>query len=164
MFIILIFNVFFLLNFLSRNFVSEYLSPISPSQNLLLRLFLAPKFFLVQKFCTTTFLIKIYGSQNILVQTLMYSNFCLQIFCFFNFFILKFFVKTFISNFSISESFAWTFLAPNFFLVQKFCTTTFLSKICRSQNILAQTFTEAFRLEFFFFRIYFSKLCSELFV
>jgi len=66
-------------------------------------------------------------------------------------------VKTFISNFSILESFAWTFLAPNFFLVQKFCTTTFLSKICRSQNILAQTFTEAFCLEFFFLSNLFLK-------
>ena len=164
MFIILIFNVLFLLNFFISKFcVRIFISNFSISESFA-STFLAPKFFLVQKFCTTTFLFKIYGSQNILVQTLMYSNFCLQIFCFFKFFILNFFVKTFISNFSISESFAWTFLTPNFFLVQKFCTTTLLSKICRSQNIFAQTFTEAFRLEFFFFQIYFSKLCSELFV
>ena len=76
---------FFLLNFFISKFcVRIFISNFSISESFA-STFLAPKFFLVQKFCTTTFIFKIYGSQNILVQTLMYSNFCLQIFCFFNF-------------------------------------------------------------------------------
>jgi len=58
----------------------------------------------------------------------MCSNFYLY------FFILKLYAKTFISNLSILKSFASTFFVPEIFLVEKFCTTTFLSKIYRSQK------------------------------
>jgi len=68
----------------------------------------------------------------------MCSNF------YFYFFILKLYAKTFISNLSILKSFASTFFVPEIFLVEKFCTTTFLSKIYQSQNIYLQFFCFAF--------------------
>ena len=118
----------FLLNFLSRNFVS-HLSPIFQSQNLLLGLFWHPNFFLYKNFAPRLFSskfidVKIFQSKLLCVLIFLSSIFLFLL----NFFILKFCVKTFISNFCISESFDWTFLASNFFLVQKYCTTTFLSK------------------------------------
>ena len=118
----------FLLNFLSRNFVS-HLSPIFQSQNLLLGLFWLPNFFLYKNFAPRLFSskfidVKIFQSKLLCVLIFLSSTFLFLL----NFFILKFCVKTFISNFCISESFDWTFLASSFFLVQKYCTTTFLSK------------------------------------
>jgi len=62
-----LFFCLFLLFFL--NFCVKKFSPNFLSHNLLLK-FLAPKFLLVQKFCTMTFLSKIYWSQNIPVQIL----------------------------------------------------------------------------------------------
>ena len=114
---------FFISKFCVRIFISNF--SISES---FASTFLAPKFFLVQKFCTTTFLFKIYGSQNILVQTLMYSNFCLQIFCFFNFFILHFLWKH-LSPISLSQNLLLgLFWLPIFFLYKNFAPRLFSPK------------------------------------
>ena len=55
---------------------------------------------------------------------------------------LLFFLMFCVENFSLNfllRIFCWTFLAPKFLLVQKFCIMTFISKIHWSQNIPVQS-------------------------
>ena len=71
------------------------------------------------------------------------------IFYFFDFFIvLKVCVKTFISKFSISKSFVWSFLAPKFVLLQNYAPPSSFQNLSISKYSSPIFFTKFFCLEF----------------
>ena len=149
----------FLLNFLSQNFVS-HLSPIFQSQNLLLGLFLPPYFFLVQKFCITTFLFKIYRCQNILVQTFMCSNFFVfNFFVSFKFFYLKILCQNIYLQFLYLRIF-WL----DFFSFQFFSCTKILHHDFSLQKFLISKYSSPNFYGSFLFRVFSFKFVSKSFI